>query len=118
MQKTFYNTNLQSMRAINTGLFVYSTYESIVLDYISINGLTNFGLEIKNYGAGNITDVSVYGSPNGIDYFLIKDNLFGGLIIPGTIQHAEFTAVSGFLRISVQTDTNTNIDVYLHGNIT
>jgi hypothetical protein len=118
MQKTFYNTNLHSLRAFDTNLFVYSVYESIVLDRISVNGITSFGLELKNNSVtGNITEVSVYGSPNGIDYFLQESSVFSGVIEPGSIQHTEFSIITGFLRISVKTDMDINIDVYLHGNI-
>lgn len=118
MQKTFYNTNLQSLRALNTNLFVYSVYESIVLDKVAITGITSFGLEVKNNGSsGNVTRVCVYGSPNGIDYFLQETNAFSSSIVPGDIQHVEFNVVTGFLRVSVYTDADTNIDVYLHGNI-
>lgn len=117
MQKTFYNTNLQSLRSLNTNLFVYSAYESIVIDRVSITGITNFGLEIKNNSTGNITTVCIYGSPDGIDYFIQEPNAFPGSIGPGELQHSEFTLVSGFVRVTVQTDTDINIDVYLHGNI-
>lgn len=118
MQKTFFNTNLQSCRAINTGLTVYSIYESIVIDKVCVNGITNFGLEIKNNSpTANITEVCLYGSPNGFEYFLQETNIFANTIKPGELQHAEFNIVTGFIRISVQTDANANIDVYLHGNI-
>lgn len=107
------------MRTFNVNVFAYAIYDSIVLDKISVNGITNFGLEIKNNSSvGNVVGVSTYGSPNGIDYFAFESNLFNDTIGPGELKHVEFTAVTGFLRISVQTDTDINIDVYLHGNIT
>lgn len=105
------------MRVSNLNVYTYSIYESIVIDKISVNGITNFGVEIKNHGAGNVVDVSTYGSPNGVDYFPIENNLFNATIGPGQLKHVEFTSVTGFLRITVQTDADTNIDVYLHGNI-
>lgn len=119
MQKCFYNTNLHSLRATNLGIFAYSIYESIILDKISINGITNFGLEVKNNSnSGNVTKVLTYGSPNGFEYFAIENDLFNAAIGPGELQHIEFVLVTGFLRISVQTDADINIDIYLHGNIT
>lgn len=117
-QKIFYNTNLQSMRASNIGLQTYAIYELIVLDNISVNGITHFGLEIKNNSnVGNVTNVSIYASPNSVDYFPIENNIYQANIGPATIKHVEFTTITGFLRITVQVDADVNIDVYLHGNI-
>jgi hypothetical protein len=118
VQKAFYNTNLSSLRSWNIDVPVYSSYESIVLDKIGITGITNFGVEIKNNGiTGNVIDCSVYGSPNGIDWFDLQSNLFTSYIEPGEFRHVEFTVVTGYLRVSVQSDIDTNINIHVHGNI-
>lgn len=119
MQQNHYYDANKCMRCSNSGLFVYSIYESIVLDNIPIAGITNFGLEVKNNSSsGNVIDVSTYGSPNGVDYYPIENNIFQGIIGPKTLEHVEFTLVSGFLRITIKSDADINIDVYLHGNLT
>ena len=119
MEKHHYYTANQCMRCVNTNLFVYSIYESIVLDNITVAGLTNFGLEIKNNSAaGNVIDVSIYASPNGVDYYPLESHFFDQNIGPGEIDHCDFVVVTGFLRVSVKTDADINIDIYLHGNLT
>jgi len=106
------------MHAANTNVFTYSVYESVVIDKLNINGLTGFGVEIKNNSiSGNVTNVSTYGSPNGIDYYPIENNLFQTNIGPGELKHVEFGLITGFLRITVQTDADINIDIYVHGII-
>lgn len=118
MQTCFYNTNLQSLRASNVNLYVYSAYESIVLDNVAVTGQTNFGIGLKNNGPGTVFDVSIYGSPNGVDYYLIESGLFNTNIHTDELKHVEFSHVTGFLRVSVQVDADANLSIYLHGNIT
>ena len=118
MQQNHYYLKTHCMRSTNTNIYVYSMYESIVLDNIAIAGITNFGIEVRNKSAsGTVTDVSVYGSPDSVEYFPIQNNLFNATIGPGEFKHCELVVVTGFLRVSVQTDQDINIDVYLHGNI-
>jgi len=118
MQHSSYYLTTQSLRAHNLNVFVYSVYESIVLDHINIAGLSNLSLEIKNNSAsGNIIDVSTYGSPNEVDYFPIENNLFNATIGPGEFKHVEFNVTTGFLRVTIRTDANINVNVYMHGNL-
>ena len=103
----------------NLGVVITSAFEYILLDAISIAGITNFSVIVKNNSnVGNITNVTVYSTPNGIDYIPIVTDLFKAYITPNTTQYKEFVAVSRFLRITVQSDSNINLDLHLNGNLT
>ncbi len=110
--------NLYALHSTNIGINVYSGYETIVLDRVNTPTITNFAITVKNNNnSGNLTKINVYGSPNGIDYFLYADHLFSGVIAPHKIEHREFTMVSLFVRIAVESDADINIDMYLHGSL-
>jgi hypothetical protein len=105
------------LRSVNLSVPVYMAYNSIVLDNISIDGVSNMALEINNANlAGNVTDAAIYGSPDGVNYFLLHDNIFAGNVGPSTFSHKEFTGTTGFIRVVISSDTDMNIDVYFHGN--
>ena len=113
-----YLMGVQSIYSKNVDLAVYSAFENIVLDSVQITAITNFFLTIKNNsGSGNVTVVNVYVAPNQTDFTLIESHLFT-TIGPGTTQAHTFQAIAGFMRVTVETDANINIDVHLNGNLT
>ena len=105
--------------AKNLDIFVSNT-ETIVLDNVYCGAVTTFALTIKNKNSsGKITNVSVYGTPNDVDYFIVNNDLFPNGITHNNIDHTEFYALVGKMRVTVTTDTSElNLDVYLRGTTT
>lgn len=110
-------TTVGCAHSYNLNIPINSTYENIALDHIGVAGLTNFAITVSNNSnTGNITSVSVYGSPDGSKYFLSNDSIFGGSILPNTTMHVEFALLTLFIRVTCQADANLDIDIHLQGN--
>ena len=105
-----------TIHTYNRGLHLYPNYEIVVLEGVVVSGITNLSLEIKNSsGSGNIVSVIIYGSPDGIDYFVLDNELFPSKITPGQLVHEEFTVVTKFIRVTVEATENIIMDIHLHG---
>lgn len=114
-----YPQMLYALHSRNENIIIYNGSETIVLEDVSTPTITNFAITAKNNSiAGNLTKISVYGSANGIDYFLFKNNLLQTSLLPGTIQHLEFIIVTLFIRITVVSNADINVDLHLHGSLT
>jgi hypothetical protein len=102
--------------ASNTGLFIGAT-ETIIINKLPFGGTASGIVFIKNYigSAGNITNVNLYGSADGISYALITSNIFGGSIAPDAFSSASITAVVNYIRLTASSSSGTsNLDVFVN----
>jgi hypothetical protein len=118
LNRTF-NKVLYALHSSNLGLNIFMGFETIALDVVGITAITNFAVTIKNNSvSGNITKVIVYVSPDGANWLPYILSLFSGTIGAGLMDSEQFTMVGMFVRISVQSDSDINIDIHLDGNLT
>jgi hypothetical protein len=121
MSQTFnkYNDVPYSFLSTNRNIFV-DTNETIILDEISVNAISNFGVTIVNQSDyGSIVDVIVYGTEDGVNWFILQGDIFPMPILSNTAQHSEFYGMVGTARITARANaSNVNIDVYFRGTST
>lgn len=105
--------------AQNKNLFV-GNQETIILDNLQVMGLSSFNLIINNntgQPTDTITQVSIYAREDELeDYYLIKDNVFPYTVPGGEIQNYSFSVLVKTLRITAVSSSNSNLNVYMHGN--
>lgn len=112
-----YNDVPYSFLATNTNIYL-TTQEIIILDEIDTNGITSFAVTINNKtnSTGSVLTVIVYGSEDGVNWYILQDDIFPNHITSGTVQHSEFFNLAGTIRITATaSNNNTNIDVYFRG---
>lgn len=116
LHKTF-NTGLMTITANNIGIYVGNN-EVIIINDLNVVGITNFSLMIKNYSTfGTIQNVKVYGSHNGMDFYLIQDDVYPNNILPTHIEYSNFYGLTSVMRITATADIDgTNMDIYLQGS--
>lgn len=102
--------------ASNLDVYLPAT-EAIVFNDISTAGITNFSLTVKNRSStGVITQIIIYASADGVDYFPLYDNLFPDGIQSNELIHAEFYCLVHILRVTAISDEDgTLIDIYMRG---
>jgi hypothetical protein len=112
-----FTTGIITTTANNLSLFI-GDVETIILNDVNVFGTTNFALMIKNQSAfGTIIDVTAYGSQNGVDFYIIQDNLYPNSILPGTVGYSNFFGLTTTLRITaIANIADTQIDVYLQAS--
>lgn len=114
-----YQVGTRLLVSTNLNIFI-PTEETIILEDVFVYGLTNFSVTVKNKGpSGKITNIKIYGSPNGIDFYLVQEDLFPSGIDTNTIEYANFFTLTIVMRITATSDTeDINADIWFHGNTT
>lgn len=94
MQTTY--TYPSSMLAKNDAYA--STTESVMIQ-ASVIGFMHFNVSITNYGAGAVTDVSIYASADGFNYYTVQAAAIAS-IASGSTANYVFTSLNRFIKIT------------------
>ena len=111
MQTTFYLPTC--VRVVNNDLSITGT-QTIVIT-ANVQGYSNFNVTVTNDNGSNISDVSVYASADGFNYYTVHTAAITGLA-SGSTQNYAFSLINRFVRITATSGGTSTINCYLLGD--
>ena len=96
----FYPTN---MRASNDAYA--STTEATIID-TSTQGYTSFNLTATNYGSVTVSDINIYASADGFNYYSVQADAINTLAA-GATKNYTFTHINRFIRVTAVSASST-----------
>jgi hypothetical protein len=90
---------------------------AIVLNNILVIGCNTFGITITNYTSSSspLININILGSEDNVFYYYVSQDIFPTGIVPGSTLHFDFTTISHYLQVVINTNIVATLDVYITG---